>query len=371
MPVDCLQLTSPLDGDILNRHDGAETDDGLTVEVRGTAPKGATVTVNGAPAVVVGDALWSRMTLHRQRNEIIALGSRGDRTWKDAITVLWDKQSRPRYRFSIDDNIEFLCDLGTDPDSFASLFDHWYLAFWQEMHREFGAKIHVNIYYQTMDRRFTLAQMPTKWRDEWEGNSDWLRLTFHALQNEPNRIYKDAPYARMAGDFDLVVGEIQRFAGESVLSQATTVHWAEAPRDACRALHDRGIRRLIALCRRQSSGECTTGYYLSPKTVDHCDARDYWYDTETDLLFLTCDAVVNGLQVAGVDPHLDRQAESPHTSELIELLIHEQYFRKELPNFQPDIREKTIRALKWVTDRGHEPVFWGDGFCGNPVEAPK
>ena len=62
---------------------------------------------------------------------------------------------------------------------------------------------------------------------------------------------------------------------------------------------------------------------------------------------------------------LDAQEESAHTCELIELLIHEQYFREELSSYQPDIRDKAIAALEWVSERGYEPCFWCEGFLGN------
>ena len=76
--------------------------------------------------------------------------------------------------------------------------------------------------------------------------------------------------------------------------------------------------------------------------------------------------MVNGLALDEIEPHLDRQAASPHTGEMIELLIHEQYFREEWAYHQPETQEKVRTALRWVTERGYEPVFWGDGFLGTP-----
>jgi len=366
---DGIEILSPRSGDILNRHDGAETADSLTVQVSGEAPGGAQVTVNGLPAHVAGRSFHCAVPLSSRRNEIAAAARRNGVELRDAITVLWDRGSRPRYRFSVDDNIEFLRDLGSDPGRYPSLFDHWYLAFWRRMHEEYGSKIHLNIYYQTVTQHFTLRQMPEKWKGEWQDNSGWLHLSFHALQDQPDRIYRDADYARMAADYDRVVGEIRRFAGDPVLSKATTIHWAEAPREACRALYDRGIRVLIAIFRREFGGECTTGYYLPEAVRDHASERDCCYDPETDLIFITEDATVNNLAPEEVDPWLDRQAASPHTAELMELLIHEQYFRRELPHYQPDVEEKVMRSLRWVTARGYQPVFWGDGFLGTPTDA--
>jgi hypothetical protein len=355
-----LQIESPWHGDILNRHDGTETADAVTITVQGRVPEGAQVTVNGISAHIRGRSFRCAVTLRRRENVIACVGKTDAAKYEQNIKVFWDKGSRPRYRFSVDDNIEFLKDLGTIPEDYPSLFDHWYLAFWRRMHEEFGAKIHINIYYQTVERDFTLAQLPQKWSEEWRASADWLHLTFHALQDKPARIYKDATYDEIARDFDLVVREIKRFASPSLLSKTTTVHWAEAPEHACRALYDRGIRVLIGLFNRPPGGELTTGYYMPEATKDHIGARDYWHDPETHLTFIACDAVVNNLALDKIEAHLDAQAANPHTGELIELLIHEQYFRKELSDHQPDIQDKVIRALQWVTKRGYEPVFWGD-----------
>ena len=366
-----LAITWPRAGDILNRHDGTVTPQGLTVRVRGTAPRDATVSVacesgpeksGPVQAIRAGDCFEAYVPLLGRRNDILVTTEQE----RISLPVLWDRDSQPRYRFSIDDNILFLKDLAFG--EYRSLFDHWYLAFWRQMSRRYGTKVHFNIYYQADESvspggQFRLPQLPDRFKGEWRDNADWLRLTFHARQNKPDRPYKDAGYEEMARDFEAVTGEIARFAGEEVLSPFTTVHWAEATREGVRALRDRGIRGLIGLfAQRQSVPH--TRYYLDEATADHIASRDYWWDPEMDMLFVGCDAVVNSLALGEVSPRLDEIGESAHTAELIELLIHEQYFRRELSIYQPDVQKKVVRSLEWVSARGYKPVFWGQGFIG-------
>ncbi len=92
--------------------------------------------------------------------------------------------------------------------------------------------------------------------------------------------------------------------------------------------------------------------------------RDAWEDTTEGVVFIECDLVVNSVPLAQVVPHLEAVAASPHRAEMMELLVHEQYFRQELVHYQPDVMQKVEAALGWVTERGYEPVFWGDGFLG-------
>ncbi|MCP4644818.1 MAG: hypothetical protein GY851_30530 [bacterium] len=351
------RLDFPLDGDILHRHDGEETSDALAIVVRGVAPVNDTVTVNGIDARRQGDAFECEAQLTARHNTItIATGAE-----PQAIEVSWNRGSRKRYRFSMDDNILFLKDLGSNSGQYPSLFDHWYLGFLRDMHARFGTKVHINIYYQTDG--FDLTQMPDRWRDEWEANASWLHLSFHALQDKPDRPYRNASYTQMAHDFDLVTDHIRRFAGDAVLGSTTTIHWAECPAEGVRALRDRGIETLVGLFDLRAGG-CTTGYYLTPEQQAHCNARTAWRDTAMGVTFVHCPCVVNAFEAEAIPAVLDARAQSPQTGEMIELLIHEQYFRRELDLYQPTVMQKVEASLEWVTNNGYDPVFWSDGFLG-------
>lgn len=355
-----VKISFPHEGDVLTCQDGREDPDALIVTVRGEVEKGTGgVTVNGTPATIQGTTFSCDVALPQRRNTIIVRAGDQEQT----IEVWWKKGSRKQYRFSVDDNIQFLKDLGTNPQQYPSLFNHWYLGFWRELHREFGMKLHLNIYYQTDG--FDLTQMPDRWKEEWQTNADWLHLSFHALQDKPDRPYRNAQYAQLAHDFDLVTGHIRRFAGNEVLSTTTTLHWAECPKEAVVALRDRGIETLIALFQPQGyDGPCTTGYYLSREQCAYCDTRAAWHDVETGLTFIRCTSVINALEVSDIVSYLDAHTATPATAEMAELLIHEQYFRKELDLYQPTVMEKVRTALHWAAQRGYEPVFWSDGFLG-------
>lgn len=364
-----LQIISPRDGDYLNRHDGLVQSDALTVTVEGKCPAGAPVTVNGQTAQVVQNRFSAQVPLAAGLQTLEARCGEESA----ALTVIADTSTCKRYRFSIDDNVEFLHDLGTEPDSFASLFDHWYLRFWKAMHDNYGTKVHMNTYYELSDGSWNTSLLPDKWRDEWEANSDWLHLSFHARQNLPDRIYKDVTYDRMAEDYELVTGQIKRYAGEAVLTRETTVHWAEATLPGCQAIKDRGIDILIGLF-WVKDGRCTTKYYLDIPQAEYCNTRDAWRDNATGLTFITCDQVVNTWTADKVLADLEPHVANPHTGELIELLIHEQYFRedrllgaqpKRVDYFQHDIFEKVEKNIRYLTEQGYAPCFWSDGLLGS------
>lgn len=372
-----LRISTPKNGDILNHHDGSPTQEGLAISVAGIAAQGRPVSVvcegadeiGGVPryraeseATAAGTAFSAAVKLHGRHNTLTAISGEE----KDTVQVLWDRDSFPRYRLSLDDNILLLKDLAQG--SYRSLFDHWYLAFWRSIHHHFGTKVHLNIYHQTDPSvwdgpSFQLPLMPDRFRGEWQDNADWLRLSFHAWQHKPDRPYKDAGYDQVARDYERVMEQIRRFAGQELTGTYTTVHWAETTRDGARALRDRGVKGLIGGFDERQNAPFTR-YYLSSELADYVATRDYWWDPDMDMIFVSCDMVVDWKTMDAVLPRLQKVSSSPHTSELIELIVHEYRFRKEQPGYQADIQEKVLRTVEWVSERGYRPVFWSDGFVG-------
>ncbi|NLC57784.1 MAG: hypothetical protein GX774_13185 [Armatimonadetes bacterium] len=358
--VSAIRFLQPVDGDILNRHDGTPVEEGLAITVRVDAPAEAQVTVNGTPLSREGEVFTGRLLLRAPETRLCA---RAEGHGEETITVLWDRHSFPRYRFSVDDNIQFLKDLARNAGRYGSLFDNHYLAFWREMHRRYGARIQFNVYYATDERDFNLTQMPECYRDEWQANADWLRLTFHAYADKPDRPYLGAGYDVLAHDYQLVTREIERFAGPELLSPFTTVHWGEATREGCQALRDQGIRGLAGYFVFENE-RASVSYYLDAAQVAHLNRRDYWKDTQTDLLFIKHDLVCNTLPLEAIVPHLEQVSANPHEAEVLELMVHEQYFCPFLPHYQPDAGDRVEAAIRWATEHGYRSIFYEEGFLG-------
>ncbi len=359
-PRNALRITDPPDGAILNRHDGRVTAAGLEIEVRGECPAGAQVRVNGRAAAVSAGSFTARVVLARHENEVIAeCGAERARA-----IYLWDRRSFPRFRVSTDDNIWFLRDIALNAGQYSSLFENPYLAFWREMNRKYGAKVHFNIYYETDG--FNLSQMPEKFKSEWQRNRDWIRLTFHARANDPDRPYLNAPASQVIADYRLVTREIERFAGKPLLSPVTTIHWGELTREAAIALRKEGIRILPSYFEIRD-GRPRVSYYLDLERVKYASRRDYWKDTETDLIFVRHDIVMNTAPLAKIVPHMERLAADPHQSEVLELMIHEQYFYPSYRAYQPDFKQRVETTIAWAVKKGYKPVFFGDGFVGAPL----
>jgi hypothetical protein len=349
-----LKIETPIDGQVCNRWDGETTPRGLRIDVAGTCAAGSQVPVNGAPAAVEGTRFAATVTLSEFENIVEA------KTADDAARakVFYDSAGVKRCRISVDDCIYFLRD--TARYAVDSIFENGFLRMWRDLHSEFGTKVHFNVYYRDLDTGFTLAEFPDRFRGEFEASSDWMHLTFHAIADEPDWPYREADYATIDRDFKLVTNEIVRFAGPSVLSNYGTLHWGTAPVEGCRALRDNGMTGLVGYFRIED-GEPFVAYYLDTEKTAHVGDRDYWIDTAEGLTFIRHDLVMDPLRLAEIVPQLDALHADPHRSEVLELLVHEQYFYPRWPNYWPEQAMKVRTALQWAAEHGYRPVFYNEG----------
>ena len=188
-----ISFLSPIDGDMLCEYDGKVENGSLSTTVRIAAPFGSNILINGVEAKYADKLFYSEVHLKDYENVIeVKDGISGE---KQSITVFWLKNFTNKYRLSLDDNIWFLKDVSDNASQYKSIFENSYLALLKEVHETYGTKIHINIYYQT--EGFNLSQMTTKFRNEWRENAGWLRLSFHALQNDPDVPYINAWYEQV------------------------------------------------------------------------------------------------------------------------------------------------------------------------------
>ena len=146
--------------------------------------------------------------------------------------------------FFVDDVIWCLRDVAKDRPS--SIFDNSYFKMLKKCHDEWGMTVQLNLFYRTDffygGEEFTLSDMPDTYKDEFTANSDWLKFAFHAKQEFPDYPYVNAKYEDVKKDYELIIGEIKRFAGEKSVSNAVLPHWLPISREGVQALYDCGVK---------------------------------------------------------------------------------------------------------------------------------
>lgn len=343
----------PSDGDLLvGGADGEFRDGRFFAQVRVRAEADA-LSVNGVPVDRSDDGDFRAMVpLDGLRGRLEARDENGGRA---AITVFRLRGAEKTYRFTVDDCIRCFEDLTRRQECYRSIFENPYLAVFARAHERYGSKVHLNVFYESEDGSFNLSMMTDRFRDEFIRNSDWLSLTFHARREFPNAPYRTASYEEIYRDCVQCTREIIRFAGREVLRDTTTLHFGACTADGVRALRAFGFRGLCGYLTFAPDGETLVSYHLTHDQVAHAEAREGWYDAAEDVVFAKLDFVLNdpAFTADRVAPFLDELARRPHERELIQMVIHEQYFYPDYALYEPDYAQRIWEMARWMHEHGY------------------
>lgn len=253
------------------------------------------------------------------------------------------------YCFTLDDNIRFLEE--SVRGGLPSLFQHPYPALLRRCHQIYGAKFQLNMYDSYAPGGFSLAQAPACWREELEANADWLRFSFHARHNDPPFPYENASPGALLDDYRAVMGQLRRIAGRAATDATTTLHYVCAPKQACAALREEGVRGLVGMFYPLPGREALR-YYLTPAQAGLLQRRPLWRDEETGLTFACNDLVLNAVPLGEIAPRL-----AARPKDFYHVMIHEQYFYPDYEAYQPDFAQKVEAALAWFQEQGLRSCF--------------
>jgi hypothetical protein len=352
--VSPITFLSPIDGDMLHVHDGQLNNGELETLVKVSASETTQLTINGVQAERIGSVFSAPVELKGYKNIIVAMDDHGV---KSSITVFWLKDLADHYRLSIDDAVWFLKDIHLNRNQYRSLFENPFLKLLQEVHHNYGTKVHINIFYET--EGFDLSQMTEKFKPEWKANADWLKLSFHAKAEFPDNPYRNACYTQAKNECEAVIREIRRFAGDETSTPITTLHWGEVPVEVSRALRDAGYKgQLCDFNVDDNLAPCS--YYLTVPQRRHMLKRFVWRDNTEDIIFIKSSIILDTMKLDTIVPHLDQYEQQSRKPPYVDLLIHEQYFYPYYKSYQNDYAGKILTAVKWANDNGYKPKFLSD-----------
>ena len=247
--------------------------------------------------------------------------------------------------FTVDDNIRFLKEI--TENHYQSMFDHPYLAMYQRLHEEFGLKVQLNLFYRMED--FDLSQVSEAYYDEWEANSDWLKLSFHSkLENV--KPYESSDYDEVYEDCKRVHEQIKRFASSATLANTTTIHYCLLTEDGLKAMEDNGVVGLLGLF----------GTNEKPRTSYNIDEGEAARIRAGEIL------KIGNISFASIDIVLNCYSEEKILEKLacmsqrdcIKVMIHEQYFYEDYVRYQPEFEEKLRSAFSFLSENGYQSSFY-------------
>ena len=353
--VDNINFISPIDGDMLHKHDGIVTGETLQTLIKIAAPANSSISVNGKQAKYSNGVFMAEISLPDFKN-IIELKDK--RTGiKKSITVYWLKNLADKYRLSIDDAVWFLKDINANTSTYSSIFNNPFLGFLKEVHDTYSTKVHINIFYETDG--FNLSQMTDQFKNEWRANAGWLQLSFHAKAEFPDNPYIHAGYNQVKTECEAVIQQIRRFAGDELTGPVTTLHWGEVPVEVSRALRDAGYTgQLCDFNVDDDLAPCS--YYLNVEQRRHINKRFLWRDNKEAISFIKSSIIIDKKKTEQIIPHLSQYEQQFRKPPYVDLLIHEQYFYPGYRGYQPNYRQKVLTAVKWAVEKGYTPAFLKD-----------
>ena len=365
------EFTNVRHGALLNCCSGRESAEGLEFTVCGLCDMPGKLTVNGLPAVRRDLEFSCTIMLTGTFPQIKAEISGEFGIISREIKVVYDRNSFKRYDFYIDDHSFLFVDLAKERP--ASLFDHFYLKFLKQLHDRYGFKVTLNSFYRSGHEDFILPQCPDIWKGEWEDNADWLRLSFHAYSEFPDRPYQDASAEKLAADYDLVRDELVRIAGEKTFIVPEGIHWGMVRPEAFSALKARGVKMLSgdfilpsAAC--AAGSYCDVGYGIERPTASYLGTHAAWFDFANKIMFCACDCTCNSEKLEEIPEGIKARV-LPRTEQIMSLSSHEQYSFPRYFNYQPDHLAKLEAAVKTAVELDYKPVFFCDGLLGNTATA--
>lgn len=137
----------------------------------------------------------------------------------ESLIPLIDNQKLEKCEYlnlSIDDVIDSLADINEHANYYKSIFENRFFGYLKELHSIYGVKVVLYCFYENNERNFSLNQMTDIYKDEFEQNSEWLKLGFHTINGQTD--YANVSSEQLKQDYIKVANEIVRFAGIESLS---------------------------------------------------------------------------------------------------------------------------------------------------------
>lgn len=296
--------------------------------------------------------------------------------------------------FFIDDVIWCMRDITRQMP--ASIFDVPFMSMLKKAHDLYGLTVQLNLFYRTDfyygNDEFTLSDMTDAYKAEWEANSDWLKLAFHAKQEFPDYPYVNASYEDVKANYEMIINEIKRFAGENSIAHVVCPHWLPVSKEGCQALYDCGVRIMSPTYgeRTEYNGDPTTLPYghagrllqnRKPETMlftrggkntaisrsicayNHVTEEQLLAirgtlktikDEETGMHFKTLGGgpCLNLNSLEDLQPAYDKM----DGYEYIGTATHEQYFYEDYYAYQPDTEAKILKMAEILHCKGYEYI---------------
>jgi hypothetical protein len=257
---------------------------------------------------------------------------------------------KPGYmHLSIDDVIEILREL--DQHGYKSVFEHPIFHMFEQLHQQYGAVFSLYCFFETIDGRWNLNQMSSRFKEEFRSASRWLRFGFHGFcyetkyGNHSNGLCGKHAHKH----YGLVTEAISHFADSSCIDTIPRVHYYQGTIDNVRSWRDgkNGIKGLLSA--DDSRDEV---YYLNQAQREALLKCDDYFDYVERLYFIHTDVRLEN--VTNVIQALDNRL---HLPEYVGQQNIQCIFTHEDQLIDDEIKRKLDDCCQWASLHGYPFLF--------------
>lgn len=337
-----LKILFPLTGELVNH---SHMTDGHILNIQGKTEPGAAVSAGDFSAIsdAAGNFTIPYRVTETFNDVTISCGAESVQ-----CRFVCDFDTRKRYNFFIDDNIFFLTEIVRE--NHKSIFDSFYLDFLRSLHRKYGFKVTLNMFYENSHEYangFNSSMLTEKYKSEFEDNVHWLKLAFHAYGEFPNAPYSEVYPEKLPEHHKILESEIKRYAGEKSWIEPVLMHFYGINSDTSRKfIADAGMN-----CFTQPEKVWEDRFEQFGRKV--LAQYDYQFNQlELQLLFM-----VNLLK----EDELLAKLEGAYAEKGRDFILcgtHEQYSYPFYSNYIPEHFQRMESVVRSLTDHGYEAVYF-------------
>ena len=145
--------------------------------------------------------------------------------------------------YSFDDVYEILRELTEHSADYASIFDCRRLAALRKLHKKYDAKFSMFCFEEAAG--YHISNVTTKFRAEFERNSDWLKFGYHGKDRQ-TKFHEGFPLEEFRKSYENAEQAIIAFAGKASLCKTIRLHFFMCTTQQKQFLKEKGIVALLA-----------------------------------------------------------------------------------------------------------------------------
>lgn len=145
---------------------------------------------------------------------------------------------------SIDDVVKCYQRLVRDSATYKSIFDDPFFSYLKNLHDGYGCSVTLYSFLRN-DSDFTIQQVPTKFKKDFETNRDWLKIGFHGVKPLSHRP-TNRSFAEFTRAYKLFNSAVGMFAGEGSIAKTLRLDFYYTTKQEANFLKQNGVSTLLS-----------------------------------------------------------------------------------------------------------------------------